>query len=139
MQKRRSQGFSLIELLIAMAILGIIMAVAVPSYSAYVTESRRVDAQIALRDQAQKMERCRTQTFTYVGCKPTADADSPDGYYTIGFGTPTKSAYTLTATPVTGKSQASDAACTTLTLNQTGLTGATGSSVNTTDPDGDCW
>ena len=139
MQYRPAPGFSLIELLIAVAILGIISAIAVPTYSNYITDARRIDAQVALRGEAQKMERCRTESFTYVGCDPSTDPKSPDGYYTIGFGTPTANTYTLTATPVAGKSQAKDTDCKTLIINQTGRTTATGDSVSTSEPAGDCW
>lgn len=122
MQPKRLSGFSLIELLIAVAILGIIIAVAVPSYSSYITDSRRIDAQIALRDAAQRMERCRTQSFTYVGCDTSVQTNSPEGYYTVGV-TANATTFTITATPVTGKSQAKDTECPTLTLDNTGLEG----------------
>ena len=122
MHNRQSTGFSLIELLIAMAVLGIITAIAVPSYTNYITEARRLDAQVALRGEAQKMERCRTEQFTYVGCNPSTDQNSQDGYYTVSFGTPTANTFTLTATPVTGKSQANDTSCNSMTLDQTGAT-----------------
>ena len=66
--QNRQNGFTLIELMIVIAIIGILAAVVVPTYGKYVTESRRVDGQITLQAVAQQMERCRTQTFTYVNC-----------------------------------------------------------------------
>ena len=122
MHKRHSTGFTLIEILIAVAILGIIGAIAVPSYGSYIKQARRLDAQVALRGEAQQMERCRTEQFTYVGCSPSTDQESPDRYYMISFGTPTANTYTLTATPVSGKTQANDTDCPSFTIDQTGAT-----------------
>lgn len=119
----RESGFSLIELMMAVVIIGIIAGIGIPTYKAYIVDARRLDAQVALRVAGQALERCRTQAFTYVGC--SFPADSPDGYYTIT-GTLTVSAYSLTATPATGKSQAGDSDCTTLLLSQTGQQTATG-------------
>jgi type IV pilus assembly protein PilE len=124
---RHNSGFTLIELLIAIAILGIISAIAVPTYGKYVTESRRVDGQVALRAAAQGLERCRTQNFTYVGCTGF-NTDSPSNYYTVD-ATLAANTYTLTATAV--GSQATDTKCATFTIDQTGATAS---------PDTvDCW
>ncbi|MEM7257070.1 MAG: type IV pilin protein [Pseudomonadota bacterium] len=130
-QPKRQSGFTLIEVLIAVAILGIVLALAVPSYSRYITDSRRIDAQIALRDAAQRMERCRTQSFTYVGCDTNVQTNSPEGYYTVSV-TAAAATFTVTATPVTGKSQAKDTDCPTLTLDNTGLEGPTATAAT-------CW
>ena len=61
----RSQGFSLIELMIAVVIVGILAAVAIPMYSDYVTRSRRADGQATLMQVAQELERCYTQFSKY--------------------------------------------------------------------------
>ena len=120
----RQNGFTLIELMIVIAIIGILAAVAVPAYSNYVTKSRRVDGQITLQEVAQQMERCRTQNFTYAGCSAaTATTLSESGYYNIAVTsgtTPDDTTFELTATPVTGESQANDKECESMTIDQGG-------------------
>lgn len=137
MHQVNNKGFSLIELLIAVAIIGILASIAVPSYSNYIIETRRLDAQIGLRGAAQFMERCRTQAFSYDGCedKTAAPTASPDGYYTIAYSDVTAIAFTVTATPVAGKSQANDAKCTKLMLDQKGAIGAKPDATDAKD----CW
>lgn len=118
-------GFTLIELMIAVAVIGILAAVAYPSYQEYLRKSRRTDAKIALMQAAQSMERYYTERMTFVGAAagtvfPTA---SGDGYYTLSFAAaPTASAFSILAAPVSGGPQQSDK-CGTYTLNQLGAQG----------------
>ena len=135
----RSQGFSLIELLIAVAIIGILAAIAIPMYSDYVTRSRRADGQASLLQVAQVLERCYTQFSKYndnscsVVSSGTVNETSDQGFYVISAsgGALTESTFTLTATPQ--NEQADDTDCTTLTLTHLGEQNATG---NDTDS---CW
>jgi type IV pilus assembly protein PilE len=133
----RSQGFSLIELMIAVVIVGILAAIAIPMYSDYVTRSRRADGQATLMQVAQELERCYTQFSKYNdnSCSEVnsgvVSETSDQGFYVVTASKLDESAFTLTATPQ--NEQADDTDCTTLTLTHLGEQSATG---NDTDS---CW
>ena len=123
MQYRRNAGFTLIEAMIAVVIIGILAAIAWPTFEAQSRRSKRTDAVKALTFAVTELERCQSDSGLYTGC--TFTAASPDGYYTVTAAT-TSDTYTLTATPVAGGGQDDDADCTTLTLNHLGQKGFTG-------------
>jgi type IV pilus assembly protein PilE len=137
----KKNGFSLIELMIAVGIVGILAAIAIPSYSAYVKRANRTDATRSLSVTAQALERCYSQNFTYSNTAPHVCAanagpiPSSQGYYTVTVtvlpGPP--ETYSLVAVPVLPP-QTNDAACTSFTLDSTGLQGATPAGATQT-----CW
>jgi type IV pilus assembly protein PilE len=101
----RSKGFTLIELLIVVAIVGILAAIAVPSYFQYVKQSQRADAKTALLQDVQFLERNFTEANSYSKQSdgttdvtlPTPPSSVTD-HYTIT-STLTASSFSITATP----------------------------------------
>ncbi|MGZ8970083.1 MAG: type IV pilin protein [Telluria sp.] len=126
----RTAGFSLIELLAAVAVAGIVGAIAIPSYTQYVGRSHRETAKALMGESAQFMERYFTTNNTYVGATlPSAvaprNASGADIRYQISFSVdPTAEAYTLQAVP-NGR-QVGDK-CGTMTLSSTGAQAAAAS------------
>jgi type IV pilus assembly protein PilE len=119
-----SGGFTLIEMMIAMVLVGILASIAIPNYQAQVAKARRTDAQIALFETAQKLERCYSQFGSYNDAACTAALPVLE-HYTITIATRTASNYSLSAAASTGSPQVKDVGCLTFTLNQDGSRGAT--------------
>jgi type IV pilus assembly protein PilE len=121
----KQTGFTLIEVMIVVAIVGILSAIAYPSYAEYIRRGHRADARAGLLQAAQWLERASTATGNYPTALPatftwTGDASKR---YTIAIGGPaTTTSFTLTATPKTGTPQVGDR-CANLTLTHTGVRG----------------
>lgn len=86
---KKEQGFSLLELMIAVAVVGILAGVAYPSYLSMLQDTRRSDGQAALMDLAARQERFFYDQRTYAGSigaganQLNAPAQSPEGYYNL--------------------------------------------------------
>jgi len=107
-----NRGFTLIELMITVAIVAILAAIAYPSYRNQVMRSNRTDAKVALMQSAQDLEKCYTQYASYnnANCAAKRIYPSSNGYYTIDASTNVSAqTYSLAATPI--GTQANDTAC----------------------------
>jgi len=143
--KQKLNGFTLIELMITVAVIGILAAVAYPSYQDYIIKARRADAQSALLQLGQFMERYYTTNGRYTTAAnnttaPTlpfteAPKDGTPKFYDLTVAA-TPTSYTLTATRK--GAQASDTKCGNLTLTNTGLKGVTGTPAPTQTA-AQCW
>ncbi len=143
----RAAGFTLVEVVIVIAIIGILSAIAYPSYVNSIMRSNRASARACVVNFATHMERFYTTNMRYDKTTPAAvaivlpqlecaTANDTGKHYTYQFATgqPTQNTYTLEAVPK-GVQATRDTACATLTLTHTGVRGKTGSA-GTVD---ECW
>nr|WP_290829194.1 type IV pilin protein [Halomonas sp.] len=89
------RGFTLIELMIVVVIIGIVASFAYPSYTRHVQKSMRSDAHAGLTQAAAALERCYTRTYTYRHC-PISE-NSPNNHYTISVAIRGNGHYVLSA------------------------------------------
>ncbi len=150
----RTAGFTLVELMVVVAIATLLLAIAVPSYMTQVRESRRTDARTALLDLAGREESYNSTmnlyTVTATNLGYTAfGVPIGNGYYSLSacvaaagavpacdpnVNAPTGPSYYLTATPVAGSSQAGDAQCTSFSVDSLGNRFSTGTGTSAL-----CW
>lgn len=114
---RDASGFTLIELVIVVAIVGILATIAFPSYQQYIVQSRRAEAQSYMMELALRQERFRAAQSTYAST--TGLSVNNSSFYTFTASGTTESAYTIVATPQ-GAQATRDTACAQLTLDQSG-------------------
>ena len=150
-KKHQSVGFTLIELMVTVAIVAILATIAVTSYSTQVLKSRRTEAKSALLDLSGREEKLFSTTNAYsnleasvgyaAGGSATVMTNMPFGnnYYTLTAQVPdpgqapaTPSTYVLTAKPV--GTQANDTLCGSFSLNQLGVQTSTGTATAAS-----CW
>jgi len=149
--KHESSGFTLIELMVTVAIVTILATIAATSYTRQVQKSRRTEAKSALLDLAGREERLFSTTNAYSnleaflgyatsGTTQISGMTFGNNYYTLtavvpdpnqAAGTPS---YILTATPVAGNSQAGDTTCGSFSVNQLGV-----QTVSGTGTAASCW
>lgn len=121
-------GFTLMEMMVAVAIIAILASIALPNYTQFLRESRRADAMLALQQIQIEQEKLRAECTSYAatltgtracGVLGYPKSTSPDDFYNLTLSGVTATGYTATAT-ATG-SQASDTSCPSLVLQVDGL------------------
>lgn len=129
--KKTASGFTLIELMITVTVIGILAAIVYPSYTDYITRAKRADGKAVLLQLQLAQEKWRANHTTYGAKSDLGITVSPDGYYAVNDFTNVGAAtYTVTASP----NGFTDSKCGTLGINQDGVKTETGS-----DTAANCW
>jgi type IV pilus assembly protein PilE len=119
-QNRAQRGFTLIELVVGMAIIAILGTMAITTYRTQMMKGRRSDAMASLSSMSQSLERCYAQNFAYTGCAAVTGGSSVptiNGYYQVSVNLDATS-YTLTASA--SGPQANDKTCSQFIVSNAG-------------------
>lgn len=164
--RKGQQGFTLVEIVVVIAIIAGLAAIALPSYTEQVRKSRRADAKVALTSLAQAQENFHADYPTYasvlgtstnvstntLGCKTacqivSGSAYSPEKYYIVKIESYGTGGFLLSATADSSGKQAADSKCKYFVLNASNMKAASTVSVSdaegklgqsTADPN-NCW
>ena len=130
--RRSNRGFTLIEIMIVIAIIGIVLTISIPSYNEYVKKGRRAEVVALLSEQAQSLERFYTKNNVYTGI---TGLSAGNDFYTL---TPTitDQTFLLTVARKTGTAMATDK-CGDFTLTNTGVRSMNNATTGLTTKD--CW
>ncbi len=128
MNKYHAQGFTLLELMLVVAIVSILATLATGFYGDYVTKAKCTDGRAGLTQMASTLEKCKAVYGTYdnANCS-AANGTSPDGDFNITIAR-TATTFDLTATGTGGAAASNNTFCPTITLDELGVQGGTGSS-----------
>jgi len=134
----KCRGFTLMEVMVTVAVLAILGIVAVPSYFNYLTESRRAEAYTTLLALAQAEEQWFTNNNTYTNSVASLTPLIPaiiannvnQGNYAFTIPVANGTTFTVQADAVAGGPQAGDTGCTTITLTAAGVQGPAACWVN---------
>lgn len=137
---RSAHGFTILELMIAVLIIAVLAAIALPSYQDSIRKTKRAEGKAALLDLQNRMERYFIDRNTYAGAciggacaagtQVLASATTEKGYYTLSIPAAAANAYTLQAAPTF-----TDTLCGNLTLTNTGVKSEGGTATSVAQ----CW